>query len=132
MPGMKRLTAHDKLNYLIAMAWLVNGFFCKVLNLVPRHQEIVARILGDEHARLFTLLIGLAETGIAFWILSGMARKLNAIVQIAVIAAMNLLEFILAPGLLLWGRLNALFAFLFIILIFYNNFYYRTRLIQQL
>src|SRR5690349_18565465 len=112
---MKKRMAPATIHYLIAMAWLVNGFFCKVVNLVPRHQEIVARILGDEHARLFTLLIGLAETGMAVWILSCVARKLNAIVQMAIIAAMNVLEFILAPDLLLWGRLNALFAFLFII-----------------
>ena len=128
---MKQRNATDKLNYLIAIAWLVNGFFCKVINLVPRHQEIVARILGDEHARLFTLLIGLAETGMAFWIVSGVARKINAIVQITVIAAMNILEFILVPDLLLWGRWNSLFAFLFIALIFYNNFYRGTKLVQQ-
>ncbi len=119
---MKQRVAPGKLDYFIAMAWLINGFFCKVMNLVSRHQEIVARILGDEHARSFTLLIGLAETGMAVWIFSGVARKFNAIVQMTVIAAMNALEFILAPDLLLWGRMNALFALLFIILIFYNNF----------
>ena len=114
---MKYRITSEKLNYFIAMVWLVNGFVCKVVNLVPRHQEIVARIMGNEHARLFTLLIGIAETGMAAWILSGVARKLNATVQIIVIAVMNVLEFILVPDLLLWGRLNALFAFLFIVLI---------------
>jgi len=129
---MKYRITSEKLNYFIAMVWLVNGFVCKVVNLVPRHQEIVARIMGNEHARLFTLLIGIAETGMAAWILSGVARKLNATVQIIVIAVMNVLEFILVPDLLLWGRLNALFAFLFIVLILYNNFYRRTKLVQQL
>lgn len=39
-----------------------------------------------------------------------------------VIATMNTLEFLLAPELLLWGRFNALFAFLFILLIYYHGF----------
>jgi hypothetical protein len=31
------MTGYQLLNYLIAAVWLVNGLFCKVLNLVPRH-----------------------------------------------------------------------------------------------
>jgi hypothetical protein len=45
---------HQTISYLIAAVWLINGLVCKVLNLVPRHREIVARILGDNHAPLFT------------------------------------------------------------------------------
>jgi hypothetical protein len=124
-------TKHKLLNYFIAIAWIINGLFCKVLNLVPRHQEIVARILGKDHAGLFTKAIGLSEIAMAVWILSGIKTKLNATVQILVIAIMNMLEFILAPDLLLWGRANAIFAFLFILLIRYNEFRLRTNLIQQ-
>ncbi|MEY2917238.1 MAG: hypothetical protein RIS73_952, partial [Bacteroidota bacterium] len=58
------------LNYLIATVWLINGLFCKVLNFVPRHQEIVAQILGNNNARLFTFLIGLAEIIMTIWIIS--------------------------------------------------------------
>ena len=36
---------------------------------------------------------------------------------------MNTLEFFLAPDLLLWGKLNSLFAFIFIIAIYYSEFY---------
>jgi len=49
---------HKILNLAIAAIWIVNGLFCKVLNLVPRHQQIVARILGSEYSRLFTIVIG--------------------------------------------------------------------------
>ena len=122
---------HQILTYLIATIWLVNGLFCKVLNLVPRHQEIVATIMGGNHAKLFTFLIGIAEIAMAVWILIGIWSRLNAITQITVIAIMNTLESILAPDLLLWGRFNALFAFLFILLIFYNEFYLGNKLIQQ-
>ncbi len=36
-------------------------------------------------------------------------------------------EVLLVPDLLLWGRLNLLFAFLFIVLIWYNEFYLRLK-----
>ena len=104
---MKDIRKHQILTYLIATVWLINGLVCKVLNLVPRHQEIVARILGDDHARVLTLFIGLSETAMAIWVLSCIRTRLNAITQIVVIATMNTLEFFLVPDLLLWGRANA-------------------------
>lgn len=107
------------LKFLVAAIWLVNGLFCKVLNLVPRHQQIVARIIGDSHAAVLTRAIGFAEIAMAVWILSGIKPRLNAITQIVIIGTMNTLEFFLAPDLLLWGRFNALYAFLFILLILY-------------
>lgn len=119
------MNSHRVLNFLIAAVWLVNGLVCKVLNLVPRHQQIVARIIGEAHAGVLTRLIGIAEIAMGIWILSGIKPRLNAIVQAVVIASMNTLEFLLAPDLLLWGRFNALFAFLFILLILYNEFYNR-------
>ena len=125
------MTRNQLLNYIIATVWIVNGLFCKVLNLVPRHQEIVARILGNDHARLLTKVIGLSEIAMAVWILSGIRTRLNAIIQIIVIATMNVLEFIIVPDLLLWGRFNLLFAFLFILLIIYNEFYLKNKFAQQ-
>jgi hypothetical protein len=114
---------HTALTIFIAMVWIVNGFFCKVLDLVPRHELIVARILGNEHSRAITLFIGLSEIGMAIWIVSGVKTHLNAIVQIGVVAVMNVLEFVLAPDLLLWGKLNLFFAFLLILVIGCNEFY---------
>ncbi|MCY0968178.1 DoxX-like family protein [Chryseobacterium wangxinyae] len=110
------------LTYFIATVWLINGLFCKVLNLVPRHQEIVSRILGEDYSRIATVLIGVSEIIMFFWIISGFKSKLNAVVQIFVIAIMNTLEFILVPDLLLWGHYNSLFAFIFILLIYFNEF----------
>ena len=108
--------------YLIAAIWIANGLFCKVLNLVPRHEEIVARILGNDYSRLLTILIGLAEIVMAIWILTKFKSKLNAIFQMVVVATMNIIEFIAVPDLLLWGKLNIIFAFLFIGLVYYNEF----------
>ena len=125
------MTRNRLLNSLIATVWIANGLFCKVLNLVPRHQQIVARILGHDHARLLTILIGLSEIGMAVWILSRIWSRTNAIVQILIIATMNSLEFFLAPDLLLWGTANAIFAFMFILLIYYNEFHINKKLDLQ-
>lgn len=110
------------LNYFIASVWIANGLFCKVFDLVPRHQEIVARILGSDKSRLLTVMIGLSEIVMAIWILSNKWSRLNAIFQILIVATMNALEFFLVPDLLLWGKANSFFAFLFILLIYYNEF----------
>jgi hypothetical protein len=128
---MTPITKHQILNFLIATVWFINGLFCKVLNLVPRHQEIVAAILGHGHSRLMTVLIGFSEIAMTVWILSGVRTRFNAITQIIVIAAMNILEFILVPERLLWGRANALFALTFILVIFYNEFHLNKKLAAQ-
>jgi hypothetical protein len=110
------------LTYLLALVWLANGLVCKVLGLVPRHAAIVARILGPTHAGLLTRLIGLAEIGMAIWVLSGLHRRWCVVAQIILVGVMNALEAWLAPDLLLWGRANALFASLFMLLLYYYEF----------
>ena len=119
---MTEKTLYKTLTYLIATIWFVNGLFCKVLNLVPRHQQIVSEILGAEHSTLFTKLIGISEILMALWIVSGIKSRFNTIAQILIIATMNTMEFILVPDLLLWGKYNSLFAALFIAIIFSNEF----------
>ena len=116
------------LTYVIAFVWIANGLFCKVLNLVPRHQEIVARILGNDYARPLTFLIGISEVIMAIWILSGYKSKWNAWTQIGVVGLMNTLEFILVPDLLLWGKLNSVFAFMFILVVYFQEFKLRSKL----
>jgi len=126
------MSKYHLINYFIAAIWLVNGLFCKVLKLVPRHQEIVTRIVGGDHTVLLAKAIGIAEIGMAIWIVSGYKKRLNTITQIAIIATMNIIEFILVPDLLLWGRYNLLFALLLIVLIFYNGFYMKNTSVQRL
>nr|WP_292246230.1 DoxX-like family protein [Mesonia sp.] len=104
------------------MVWLINGLVCKILNFVPRHTEIVAEILGDEYSRTLTILIGILEVIMALWVISKFKSRLNAIIQITAVMAMNVLEFILVPNLLLWGKFNFLFALLFVFIIYLNEF----------
>ncbi len=121
---------HRALTYCIATIWLVNGLLCKVFNLVPRHEEIVAVILGGKYSRALTMLIGISEIAMAIWVLSGIKTRFNAIFQIVIIATMNTLEFILVPHLLLWGKLNSVFACLLIITVYYNEFCLNKKLAQ--
>ena len=115
-------TKQQVISYFIAMVWLINGLFCKVLNFVPRHQAIVSKILGEKYAKELTFLIGCSEMLMAVWILSKFKSRLNAITQIIIIGAMNILEYLLAPNLLLWGKFNIVFAFCFMTLIYLNEF----------
>jgi uncharacterized membrane protein YphA (DoxX/SURF4 family) len=128
---MKSLNLHKSLTLLISLVWLANGLFCKVMNLVPRHELIVGRILGVQNPRPFAIAIGIAETCMAIWILSGFRSRLNAIIQMVIVAVMNILEFFLAPDLLLWGKANAIFAAIFILIIYTNEFIIKRRSLQQ-
>jgi hypothetical protein len=120
---MNRKSIHMALTYCFALVWLINGLFCKVWDLVPRHKQIVARIIGGQHAGALTIVIGLLEVGMAVWIISGYRKKLCVITQFATVAIMNGIEFVAASDLLLWGKFNALFAFFFLMLVVLHAFY---------
>lgn len=115
------------LDYLFSLIWFINGFYCKILNLVPRHQEIVARILGEQYSREFTFTIGVLEILMIVWILSGYKIRLNAKVQILIIITMNLIEFFRAKDLLLFGNFNLVFSIFFCALIYYKEFILKQR-----
>lgn len=83
----------------------------------------MAQILGSSLAGTFTLWIGICETALGIWILTGKRIKETAVFQILLIGTMNTIEFIMVPELLLWGKLNALFAFLIILVIYINAFF---------
>lgn len=116
------MKTHKLINILIALVWFVNGLFCKILNLAPRHQEIVARILGNDYSKFLTITIGGFEILMTIWVLSRYKYKINALAQITIVITMNIIEFILASDLLLWGKVNIIFAILFSYLVYYNNF----------
>ncbi|MCU0752816.1 MAG: DoxX-like family protein [Akkermansiaceae bacterium] len=107
---------------LFAAVWLVNGIWCKMMDGVPRHREIVARILGEEHSLLLTRLIGVGEVLMAVWILTGIRWKWNCAAQIAAVLAMNVIEFIVVPDLLLFGRFNSLVALAYIMVVAWAGF----------
>jgi hypothetical protein len=110
------------LRAFFAAVWLINGIWCKLLDGVPRHREIVARILGEEHAAPLTRMIGAGEVLVAVWILSGIRWKWGCVYQIMMVATMNVIEFLLAPDLLLFGRINSLVALAYCTLVAWAGF----------
>lgn len=124
---MQKKTLNKILTIAIGLIWLANGLLCKVLNLVPRHQKIVGNILGDEFAQPLTVSIGVLEIFMAVWIVSGYKSRVNAMLQMLIIAVMNILEFALVQDLLLWGKYNIVFALLLICVIFYNEFHLKKK-----
>lgn len=113
---------HNVLNILISLVWLINGLFAKVLGFVPRHQEIAAKILGDGISFIAVKVIGVLEIGMFIWVISRKYSRLAALMQIAVVLTMNVLEYIIAPELLLFGRLNIVIAVFFVSVVYFNEF----------
>lgn len=113
---------HKLITYFAALIWFANGLLCKVLGLVPRHEQIVARILGSEYANALTKAIGGGEVLLAIWILTGFRSRLCTITQIMLVGVMNVIEAFLAHDLLLFGGLNAVIALAFIGIVSFNEF----------
>ena len=124
---MRNKNLYTLLVYFTALVWFINGLYCKVLNQVPRHHQIVSKICGSSFSKELTIIIGFSEIIMTFWILSNYKRKFNAITQITIVLLMNSIEFILAPELLLWGKLNFLFAFFFSAIIYLNEFHLKPK-----
>lgn len=119
---MNKAVIHKILTILISLVWLINGLYAKILGFVPRHQEIVARILGSEISFVAVKVIGVLEICMFVWVISRKFSRLAAIMQIAIVLTMNILEFILVPDLLLFGRMNIIIALVFVIVVYVNEF----------
>ena len=89
------------LTILIGSVWVFHGLFSKLSNGVPRHRQIVGRILGEGIADWATLAIGLLEILLGLWIFSGLQRRACALVQTLALVSMNFLEILLARDLLI-------------------------------
>lgn len=83
----------------IALVWLYHGLWCKVLGRCPEQAAIVAAVPGLDGplASLMVVGLGLGETALAGWVLSGRAPRAAAVVQTILLVAMN-------GGGLVWGR----------------------------
>lgn len=80
---------------------MFHGLYSKILDGIPRHRLIVAKILGDANAGMATKSIGALEVLLGLWVFTGWQPVGCAIVQTAAILAMNSLEILLARELLI-------------------------------
>lgn len=85
----------------LGAVWVFHGLWSKLLGGIPRHREIVARVVGQDWADLVTLGVGAAEILLGAWVWSARAPRICALVQTRILLSMNLLEFWYARDLLL-------------------------------
>ncbi len=86
---------------LVAGVWIFHGLYSKILDGIPRHRQIVGKILGDEWARNAVLAVGIAEVLLGMWVLSRRCPRSCAAVQTLAIVTMNTLEIFYARDLLI-------------------------------
>jgi len=92
---------HLALRILVGSVWVFHGLYSKLLDGIPRHRLIVARVLGDEVAAVATIGIGVLEILLGVWAFTHRLPRACAAVQTAAIVAMNSLEIARAPDLLI-------------------------------
>jgi uncharacterized membrane protein YphA (DoxX/SURF4 family) len=82
----------------IAAVWIYQGLWCKLLGRMPHHQEIVGTVplLTPARAHRALVALGLLECVIGSWVLSGFWPSEAALLQTALLVAMN-------AGGLLWA-----------------------------
>jgi hypothetical protein len=85
MPGSKLIRLS------IALVWLYQGLWCKVLGRVPGHVAVISSVpfIGSAGGRGALLALGLLECCIAMWVCSGRRMREAAMVQTVLLAAMN-------------------------------------------
>lgn len=101
----------------IAGTWVFMGLYAKVLDMMPRHRWIVARVLDDgSDAYAITASIGLIEILIGVWVMSRRRPILCAVSQTVALATMNAFELSIAPDLLVLGYAHVLATLAFLVL----------------
>jgi DoxX-like protein len=79
------------IHFSVAAVWLYEGLWCKLLQGEPHQLEVVeaAAQFTPASGRLFLNLLGIIESVIAFWVLSGLTPVLCASVQTLLLVILN-------------------------------------------
>ncbi|MBU6328082.1 MAG: hypothetical protein KGQ89_10665, partial [Verrucomicrobia bacterium] len=109
------MNIHKISGLCVAAVWIFHGLYSKILDGVPRHRMIVARILGEDIAKPATMFIGAMEVMLGLWVILEKRKRLCAATQTAALVTMNTLEILFARDLLINAPgmviLNAVFIF---------------------
>jgi uncharacterized membrane protein YphA (DoxX/SURF4 family) len=83
----------------VAAVWFYEGLWCKLLNRQPRQVRVVEAmpLYGARIASKLLRLLGIVETAIGIWVLTGVAPVLCAVAQTALLVTLNVCG-------LLWAR----------------------------
>lgn len=87
------------IRWSIAAVWLYEGLWCKILGRAPSQADVVEAVprLGPRFGLLFLKTLGIVESALAVWVVSGISPGVCAIVQTVLLLTLN------ANGLL-WAR----------------------------
>lgn len=103
----------------IALVWLYQGLWCKLLDHSPHHQKIVGTVpfLNSSQARQALFALGCLECALAVWVLSGLRSNEAALVQTLLLASMNTAGLFWARSLIAdpLGMLLQTFVFLLLV-----------------
>jgi len=103
----------------IGSIWIFHGMYSKIFDGIPRHRQIVERILGTGIADVATVVIGVMEVILGLWIFSRVWRRCCALVQTLALVTMNFLEILLAKDLLISASGMVALNFALISLVWY-------------
>jgi hypothetical protein len=83
----------------IAVVWLYEGLWCKVLGRMPSQVDVVSAVprFGRRFGVAFLRALGVVEVGLAVWVISGAAPGACAITQTGMLILLNV-------NGLLWAR----------------------------
>ena len=75
----------------IALVWLYQGLWCKLLRRERRHQNIIGTVpfLDGTQARQALAALGALECVLAVWVLSGFRAREAALIQTLLLVCMN-------------------------------------------
>lgn len=100
--------------------WIFHGLYSKLLDGIPRHRMIVAKVLGEDLAGMAIVAVGVCEILLGIWVLAHRWPRTCALVQTLAIVAMNTLEISRAPELLISAPGMVLLNFGFLSLGWYS------------
>jgi uncharacterized membrane protein YphA (DoxX/SURF4 family) len=75
----------------VAIVWLYEGLWCKLLGGEPRQVQVVEAVprCGPRIGRAFLKALGGVEVAIGVWVLSGVAPLVCAFIQTALLVTLN-------------------------------------------
>lgn len=85
------MPSNELIRLSIALVWLYQGLWCKVLGRAPGHAAVISAVplIGPGGSRVALIALGLVECAIAVWVLWGKRMHQAAIVQTVLLVAMN-------------------------------------------
>ncbi len=107
----------------IALVWLYQGLWCKLLDRAPQHRKIVGAVpfLDSSQARQALFVLGSLECVLAVWVLSGFRAHEAALVQTLLLASMNIAGIFWARSLIADPVGMLLQNFVFLLLVWFGR-----------